>query len=352
MNLETLIVPGMNVPMVVASSNKQAVNPTSLLSLISEHHAEIIGQLNQYGAVLFRGFACQDEAYFSQAIEACDLGSRCSTKDYDLPRTVLPNEIYTSSDFPGHIFLPLHHEKPRSKNPPNHIYFCCVTPAEQRGGTLFANAAAIWRDIPKKTQDKIIEYGVLYKQFFHGKTMKYSMLKNILGEKSVRSWSEYFGTEDKKTIEKKLAQSEVDWSWINKSNDLILLNRLPGALKHPVTHQILWFNASEYLNFYSNLLYSDLKALPFYKFIAMRYLMLKDSLPMVCHYGNGQAFSSDEIAEIKRIIQHHTCVFNWQKGDFMIVDNYTFMHGKEPHQGDRLLYSCMTQTPGETKLGL
>ena len=84
----------------------------------------------------------------------------------------------------------------------------------------------------------------------------------------------------------------------------------------------------------------------------MQYLILKDRLPMVCHYGNGQAFSSDEIAEIKRIIQHHTGVFNWQKGDFMIVDNFTFMHGKEPHHGDRLLYSCMTQKHAETKPGV
>ena len=339
MNLETLIVPGMNVPMLIAASN----NKTTLLELLSEHHAKIMDQLNQYGAVLFRGFSCINPEYFSQAIELCGLGTRCSTKDYDLPRTVLPNEIYTSSDFPAHISLPLHHEKPRSKNPPNHLYFCCVIPAEQDGGTLFANAAAIWRDIPKNIQDKIIEHGVVYKQFFHGKTMQADVLKKILGEKSVRSWSEYFGTDEKMPIEKKLTQEEVVWNWVNKGNDLLILNKLPGALKHPVTHQTLWFNASEYLNYYSNLLYSELNALPFYKYIAMRYLILKDRLPMVCHYGNGQPFSSKDIAEIKRIMQHHTCVFNWQKGDFMIVDNFTFMHGKEPHQGERLLYSCMTQ---------
>ena len=351
MDLETLIIPDMNVPMVIAASNHSTVNPTLLLSLISAHREEIIEQLNQYGAVLFRGFSCQDAEYFSKAIEVCGLGSRCSTKDYDLPRTVLANEIYTSSDFPGHIFLPLHHEKPRSKNPPNHIYFCCAIPAQQDGGTLFANAAAIWRDIPKKIQDKIIEYGVIYKQFFHGRTMKYSLLKNILGEKSVRSWSEHFATDVKMTIEKKLTREAVDWSWVNQGNDLVILNKLPGSLKHPVTHQTLWFNASEYLNYYANLLYSDLKALTFYKYLAMRYLIAKDRLPMVCHYGNGQPFPSDEIAEIKRIIQRHTCVFNWQKGDFMIVDNFTFMHGKEPHQGDRLLYSCMTQKTEETKFG-
>ncbi|BCA96872.1 hypothetical protein TUM19329_32330 [Legionella antarctica] len=351
MNLETQIVPDMNVPVLIAAPGSKTANPTQLSELISARHAEIIEQLNRYGAFLFRGFSCTDADFFSQAIDLCGLGKRCSTKDYDLPRTILSNEIYTSSDFPAHISLPLHHEKPRSKNPPHHIYFCCVIPAKQAGGTLFANAAAIWRDMPIKIQDKIIEYGVVYKQFFHGKTMQASVLKKFLDAKYVRSWSEYFGTDAKMPIEKKITQDEVDWSWVNKGNDLVILNKLPGALKHPVTHQTLWFNASEYLNYYSNLLYSDLNSLPFYQYSTMRYLILKDRLPMVCHYGDGTPFTAEEIVKIKRIMQHHTCVFHWQKGDFMIIDNYTFMHGKEPHQGERLLYSCMTQKQEQTKLG-
>jgi alpha-ketoglutarate-dependent taurine dioxygenase len=130
MHLDIIIAPDINIPMVIASPDS-----------------------NQYGAVLFRGFACQDLEYFSKAIDLCGLGSRCSTKDYAIPRTLLPHDIYTSSDLPAHIPLPLHHEKPRSKNPPNHIYFCCVTPAEQGGGTIFANAVAIWLDIPEPIQD-------------------------------------------------------------------------------------------------------------------------------------------------------------------------------------------------------
>lgn len=335
-----------NVPMVVASPDASKTAAQSLLDLIAEHHDKIIKRLNQEGAILFRGFACQDIDYFNKAIELCDLGSKCSTKDYAIPRTLLPNEIYTSSDLPGHIPIPLHHEKPRSKTPPNHIYFCCVTPAEQGGGTVFANAAAIWRDMPEKIQNKITEHGVIYKQFFHGESIKQYWLKKILGNHCIQRWSRHFGTEDKAFIEKKLRNDKQDWNWINRNNDLIVSSKLPGALIHPLTDQILWFNASEYLNYYSNLIYGALNTLHFYKYAAAQYLILNDMLPLVCHYGNGQAFSPDEIADINRVVQKHARVLNWQKGDFMIVDNYTFMHGKEAHQGNRLLYSCMTMLQG------
>jgi alpha-ketoglutarate-dependent taurine dioxygenase len=343
MNVDLIIESGMNVPMVVASHNNLKAGKTPLLDLINDHHVEIIKQLSQYGAVLFRGFACQDVAYFSKAIELCGLGSRCSTSDYDLARTLLPNDIYTSSDLPAHVPLPLHHEKPRSKNPPNHIYFCCVTKAEKGGGTVFANAAEIWLDIPKNIQDKIIKHGVQYKQFFHGKSIKHYLLKKTLGNNSARSWKEYFGTDDKMQVEKKLTADNVIWDWVNNGNDLILLNNLSGARKHPITNQTIWFNSSAYLNYYSNLIYGELHTLRSYKYLASRYLILKDMLPMVCHYGNGQAFSSDDIAKINRVLQHHAWVLNWEEGDFMIVDNFTFMHGKQAHEGDRLLYSCMTQ---------
>ena len=172
--------------------------------------------------------------------------------------------------------------------------------------------------------------------------MKYSVLKKILGKNSARNWIEYFGTDKKIQIEQKLKQEGVTWDWIN--DDLILSNFLPGALKHPITDQTLWFNASHYLNYYSNLLYGELKQVHSYKYLAYQYLILKEMLPMICHYGNGQAFSSNEITKINQIIQTHSHVLNWEKGDFMIVDNFTFMHGKQPHQGNRLLYSGMTQT--------
>lgn len=342
MNLEFSRVPGMNFPLLVACSSSLRVNPPILLEILAKHREEIIASLHQEGIILFRGFGCQNPEYFSKAIELCALGKRCSTKDYGLARTILENGIYTSSDLPGSIPLPMHHEKPRSMHPPNHLYFCCAIPPQHGGATLFADAEAIWLDLPKSIQDKVRSYGVSYKQFFHGKTFESYLLRKILGEKAALHWQDYFATENKEVLEEKLAQAQESWQWTKKGKNLILTSELPGVLRNPLSQRLCWFNSADYLNYHANYIYGELKNLKFYKALAAHYLVLKDRLPIVCHYGNGQAFSAEEVEQIKKIIQEHSCPFNWEKGDFMIVDNYKFMHGKQAHEGERLLYSCMT----------
>lgn len=331
--------PIITAPGIHASDN--TIQP--LVPLISEYYNEIITLLNHYGVVLFRGFACQDEDYFSKAIASCHLGSRCDTRDYDLPRTVLNNDIYTSSDLPGHIALPLHHEKPRTLKPPNHIYFCCVTPALKDGGTIFANAESIWSDMPQSIKDKIQKHGVVYQQFFHGNRLNYAWIKRFLGSGCARGWMEYYGMDNKLQIEQQLMREQISWAWVHRKKDLILSMHLPGILTHPITQRVNWFNSAAYLNYYTNFFYGELEKLSAVTYLAARYITWRDMLPMVCHYGNGQPFSASEVAEINRIIQTHVWVHDWLAGDFMIVDNYTYMHGKQPHQGNRLLYSCMTE---------
>ena len=328
---------------IITSSIKQPPVNSVLLGLISHHRMQIMDLLFQHGAVLFRGFSCQDVEYFSAVIEACGLGQRCSTHDYKIPRSVFTNNIYTSSDFPGNVSIPMHHEKPRSKNPPNHIYFCCATAAEQGGETLFSNAQVVWEHMIPSIKDKLLKHGIVYKQYFHGASFIYRLLKYVLGRKQALLWTEYFSTSETMEIEKQLTLEEVNWEWIHSNRDLLVFNKLPGALNHPLTQKPLWFNCAGYLNYYSILPYLSLTMRHTPQYLASRYLVSKDMLPLVCHYGNGEAFSVEEIATINRVLQQHTAPLLWQQGDFMVVDNFTWMHGKSPHQGKRLLYSCMTK---------
>ncbi|CAM2802812.1 TauD/TfdA family dioxygenase [Legionella worsleiensis] len=335
--------PELNIPVIVATVSGGEQDPDFLVQLILQHRPKCLKLLVEFGAILFRGFGCHDVGHFSKVVTACNLGIRCTTKDYEISRTLMADEIYTSSDLPASVFLPLHHEKPRTKNPPNHIYFCCNTPAQKGGATLFGNAAIIWDNIPESIRKNILCHGIVYRQFFHGSSIKHYFIKKALNASSARTWMDYFGTVEKSKVEERLNNEGLQWEWVNKNNDLIVLNYLPGVVPHPVTGQNLWFNSAGYLNFYSNLLYGELNSLSSSQYWMNRYLIAKDMLPIVCHYGNNIAFSSAEISQINHVIQQHTYPINWHKGDFMVVDNFTFMHGKEPHFGDRLLYGCMTQ---------
>lgn len=342
MRINWINIPEVHVPVIMARTHEQK-EPQRLLEMIHQHREAIIERMNDEGGVLFRGFSGVTVNDFSNAIDALDLGARLSTSDYELPRTLLAHQLYTSSDLPAHIPLPLHHEKPRSSEPPTHLYFCCETPAVRGGETIFADASAIWRDMPKPIQDKILKHGVMYKQCFHGQSFKSHWLIKILGKEAARFWHEQFGVEDKALVEQTLLQDGTDWEWINDDQDLCLFTHLPGVLAHPVTHKWVWFNSVSYLNYYSNVAYGELRRQRFLAYLACRYLIMKDFLPLVCHYGNGLAFSSSEISEIHRILKQHAWGLRWQRSDFMVVDNWTLMHGKRAHEGARLLYSDMTK---------
>lgn len=344
MTLPLQFVPELPIPIVFNHAYAQ------LPELLAANYRRLPELLSHHGALLFRGFSCEHIDLFSKAIAACQLGVRCDTRDYQIPRTQLAHDIYTSNDLPAPVMLPLHHEKPRSQHPPHHLYFCCITPASIGGATLFADARILWQETNPAIQHKIKQHGVMYQQFLHGRSWRSTLLARILGKTCVRYWTDYFQTEQQSIIEQRLAQETSSWHWCHQKTDLVLQNRLPGVRPHPISHELLWFNSAAYLNYFHNLTYGTLKQLRSLQYLAAQYLMNHDMLPLICHYGNGQAFSFEEIVTINHLMEKHTWHCYWQRGDFMIVDNYTLMHGKEPHQGQRLLYSCMTENrPHKTR---
>lgn len=313
-----------------------------LLVILEKEDTAILNLVKTYGAIIFRGFACTNENLFSKLIAACDFGERCSTADYRIPRTVLSNNIYTSSDLAPAIAIPLHHEKPRSMDPPTHIYFGCLKAPVKGGATLFANAIRIWRDLPDPIKENIIKHGVCYQRYIHKNGFATNRLKKIFGRKAIPTLHSFYGSDDKATIFEKLQSGNEQFEWLN-GGDLKLWQKLPGVFNHPLSNEPVWFNSADYLNCYYNLLYKDFRQLTYKQAVARRYLIYRKQLPLVCHYGNGQPFSKTEIQLIANIISKHMFAHDWQTGDFMIVDNYTLMHGKQPHKGERLLLSCMTK---------
>ena len=103
----------------------------------------------------------------------------------------------------------------------------------------------------------------------------------------------------------------------------------------------VWFNQcdhnNQYYNSYQNVLHSRVKSR-----VARVLLSYKKLAPNVVLYGDGEPISRTEADQMHVALQKSKISIPWRQGDVMILDNYLCMHGKEPHNGERLILTGMT----------
>jgi alpha-ketoglutarate-dependent taurine dioxygenase len=51
--------------------------------------------------------------------------------------------------------------------------------------------------------------------------------------------------------------------------------------------------------------------------------------------GNGDPIRLRELIAIYKAIESATVAFPWQRGDFLLIDNYLVTHGRLPFRGNR-----------------
>ena len=105
----------------------------TLLSWINADPNRTQRLLLEHGALLFRGFSVPDPDSFERVSRAIapDLKN-----DYlgTSPRDAVTPYVFTASELPGHYPIPQHCEMTFVKTPPEHLFFCCLTPNGGAGG--------------------------------------------------------------------------------------------------------------------------------------------------------------------------------------------------------------------------
>lgn len=320
----------------IVESQSAASTVNDLIQQITRDKNRYLDKLSYHGAIVFRGFNISSREEFSDLIDSFDLGIRQGQGEYKIPRTIFENNIYTASDLAPHIEIPFHHEKPRSLSPPSYIYFYCEKAADQGGATCLCRANDIWQELPLSITDRIKTYGVCYRELYGRNIDSNSILNKLMNVPIKTNWQEAL---ESLTTEK---QPHKKHYWLKNQSLLIIETKLPGVMKHPITNELLWFNCSAYLNYFKNFYYDVLSNASTVTKLLITLIKAKQSLPVVCNYGDGKAFSKMDIKNINLAISKQTQPWHWQGGDFMIVDNFLMMHSKQPHKGNRFLYSAMT----------
>ena len=276
--------------------------------------------LLKHGGILFRKFQVDNFKKFEQFIKATSKRQLLPYQDGSSPRTLLTDNIYTSTDYPASQTIFLHSELSYANTYPLKIYFHCIKPAERGGETPIADTRKIYDRLSLKTRDRFAQKQVMYVRSF--------------GDGLGIPWPKAFQTSNKKDVEEYCQNNDIVVKW-RDNNKLQTKQIRPAIVKHPQTKELVWFNHAAFFHI------STLK-LKIRQTLAEEFS--ESEFPYNTYYGDGSEIEAEVLAEIRAAYQHETVTFPWQAGDILMLDNMLTAHGRKPFIGSRQVVVGMAES--------
>ena len=273
---------------------------------------QIRSLLLEYGAVLLRSFDVGDVEAFRNFVCAFSGKPFFDYAGGASPRhRTTASGVYNSTDYPPDLSIPLHNELSYSNVYPQHLYFMCVTPADDGGQTTLGDGRRILAAIDDAILNELRQKGVCY-------------IRNLTAEPaSGYSWVEAFGSNDRDVVERIIGLQGAEFRWL--SDDTLQLRQVrPATTRHPVTGEEVWFNQV-------------------YGFYFDRSEFGCDVQPRLeCTFGDGTEIPIEIISHIRRVLEEQTFDHNWEMNDVVFLDNVLALHGRKPYTGEREIVLAMT----------
>ena len=292
------------------------------------NHREVLKKtLLRHGAILLRGLTC-DRHGFAEIAKALEPKAINYTGGIG-PRTIVAEDVYTSTDLPSSYGLVQHHEMAYNSFWPMNILFYCEQPPEVDGATTVCNSSRLLAALDPAIRDA-----------FERKKLRY--LRNFSNDMPYKNIADTFGTTDRATIDAFCAKTGVTPTW-RSSDRLTLTQDAPAIRRHPEVEKAAFFNTILVWHFAH---WKHIAQHTFSEHFAR--LGGEEDYWLHCQYGDGTAIDDATVAEIERKYEELQFKIAWQKGDILYLDNMLVSHGRRPFSGKRTILASF-RTPLEAK---
>jgi alpha-ketoglutarate-dependent taurine dioxygenase len=311
-----------SLPLAVFNDDPRAASdPDGFVSWYRDHQARMEELLLDHGALLFRGFAIHSQDALQRVVSSIG-GAALDYVDGNSPRQKLSGAVYTSTDYPPEFFISLHNELSYSSRWPARLFFCCVIAPGEGGETPLADSRAILRRLPPDVRDAFVGKGVKYVRNLHG------------GSGFGPSWQKTFETEDRGSVEDFFRGTGTGLRW-NDDGSLTVTQVRPAIATHPTTGETVWFNQADQFHpsTHPKAIYESIKTL---------YEGREDLIPQTAFFGDGTPIDPSMLDEVRRTVGEEICLFPWQQGDLLLIDNMLVAHGRNPFKPPRKILVSMT----------
>ncbi len=312
-----------------------------LLDWITDNGSWREEQLHRAGAVLFRGFTALRSAEDFAAVAQRMAPELLDYAGGTTPRSAVTGKIVTSTDAPRHVVIGLHQEmsylapSPEFPDPtPDKVMFFCETAPGGGGQTPIADMRAVYKKLPGELVARFEKKGglVLHRKLPTQKRYGFEV-----------TWSTAFGTPDRAEMEKIASQNGWRMKWAKDGGLEVTHRPSPVVKNHRVTGERVWFNQAHLLHksvapwttaWLGDSLPQRLKARLLRPLIQNRFFYHST-------HADGSEISLADLECIRRVVAEEMVLFDWQRGDVLLIDNKLVAHGRQPYQPPRTIFAAL-----------
>ncbi|MBM76281.1 MAG: hypothetical protein CMK59_12830 [Proteobacteria bacterium] len=272
--------------------------------------------LQEYGAIILRGFPVESSEAFEQFLDTAGF-PRMPYLGGAAPREkVTPGRVLTANESPPSEPIPFHHEMAQVPNPPAYVFFFCVLPPQEGGETAIVHSNRVYKRfaaIDPDFAEKVEREGVQYIRVMPDQDDP----KSPIG----RSWRSTFLTDDRAVAEQKMKDLGTTWTWLENGNLRTQTATVPAIRTDSRTGMKTFFNSM---------------VAAYTGWVDSR----NDPQKAVC-CGDGSAVNGDTLEKTAQAMEEEAAKIRWQRGDVMLIDNKLVLHARKPFVGPRRIVASI-----------
>jgi hypothetical protein len=141
-----------------------------------------------------------------------------------------------------------------------------------------------------------------------------------------KSWQQTYETEDRANVDAILAAHDQEYQWMGDGS-LRVFARGPALRPHSRTGEAIWINQA--VNWHPAHLGAEMLE------GMLKVFGVPEAFPKMAFYGDGTQIDPEDIGTIATALRAEEQIFDWQKGDILLIDNEVIAHGRQPFSGPR-----------------